>query len=219
MTTKTKKMTTVAMLCAIAYVVMVFGRIPMMLFLKYDPKDVVITIGGFIFGPFVAMVISLIVSLIEMFTVSETGIIGLIMNVLSTCSFACTAAFLYRRKHKLSGAVLGLVAGGILMTVIMLLWNYLITPFYMGYPREAVAELLLPVFLPFNLLKGGLNAAITFLLYKPVVTALRRTGLVEASEQQKGVGITRNQKIGTMLIAIVVLVTCVLTVLVWKGIL
>ncbi|SOY30602.1 hypothetical protein AMURIS_03333 [Acetatifactor muris] len=55
----------------------------------------------------------------------------------------------------------------------MLFWNYLITPVYMGYPREAVAELLIPVFLPFNLMKGGLNAAFTMILYKPVVTAFR----------------------------------------------
>ena len=45
----------------------------------------------------------------------------------------------------------------------------LITPFYMGYPREAVVELLLPAFLPINLIKGGLNAGITMLLYKPIV--------------------------------------------------
>ena len=31
------------------------------------------------------------------------------------------------------------------MTIIMLLWNYLITPLYMGYPREAVVEMLLTV--------------------------------------------------------------------------
>ena len=42
----------------------------------------------------------------------------------------------------------------------------------MGYPREAVAELLIPVFLPFNLLKGGLNTGITLVLYKPVVSTL-----------------------------------------------
>ncbi len=36
-----------------------------------------------------------------------------------------------------------------------------------------VAELLIPVFLPFNLMKGGLNAAFTMILYKPVVTAFR----------------------------------------------
>ena len=52
----------------------------------------------------------------------------------------------------------------------MTLWNYLIAPIYMGYPREAIVELLIPAFIPFNLIKGGMNAAITMLLYKPVVT-------------------------------------------------
>jgi len=42
----------VGMLCALAYVVVVVGRIPIILFLKYDPKDVIIAIGGLIFGPF-----------------------------------------------------------------------------------------------------------------------------------------------------------------------
>ena len=64
------------------------------------------------------------------------------------------------------------------MVLIMLLWNYLITPVYMGYPREAVAELLIPVFLPFNLMKGGLNAAFAMILYKPVVTAFRYAHLL-----------------------------------------
>ena len=47
MNAKTKKLTMVAMLCAVAYVVVVVVRIPVVLFLKYEPKDVVITIGGF----------------------------------------------------------------------------------------------------------------------------------------------------------------------------
>ena len=52
----------------------------------------------------------------------------------------------------------------------------------MGYPRDAVADMLLPVFLPFNLLKGGLNAAFTMMLYKPVVSALRAARLVPESD-------------------------------------
>ena len=51
----------------------------------------------------------------------------------------------------------------------------------MGYPREAVVELLIPAFLPFNLIKGGLNATITMILYKPIVTALRRAHLIETN--------------------------------------
>ena len=79
-----------------------------------------------------SFLISLIVSLIEMVTVSETGPIGCIMNILSTCCFACTAAFIYKKQHTMKGAITGLVAGCLLTTAVMLLWNYLITPIYMG---------------------------------------------------------------------------------------
>ena len=40
MNVKAKRITTIAMLCALAYVVMAVGRVPVVLFLKYDPKDV-----------------------------------------------------------------------------------------------------------------------------------------------------------------------------------
>ena len=48
------------MLCAISYVVMAVGRIPIVLFLKYDPKDDVITLGGLIWGPLTSCAVSLI---------------------------------------------------------------------------------------------------------------------------------------------------------------
>lgn len=50
MDSKTKRITTTAMLCAVAYVVVVVGRVPVVLFLKYDPKDIIITLGGLIWG-------------------------------------------------------------------------------------------------------------------------------------------------------------------------
>ena len=170
----TRKLTTIAVLCALAYAAVFFIRIPVVLFLKYEPKDVVITTGGLIFGPLTALCISVIVSLVEMFTVSDTGIWGLVMNILSTCSFACTATFIYKRKSTLTGAIIGLITGCAIMVAVMMLWNYLIAPIYMGLPREAVVKLLIPAFLPFNLLKGGLNVVFTLLLYKPVRMALRK---------------------------------------------
>jgi len=212
MNTKTKKLTAVAMLCAIAYVVMVIGRIPVVLFLKYDPKDVIITLGGLIWGPLTSFAVSVIVSFIEMLSVSETGIIGCIMNIISSCSFACTASFIYKKKHTLSGAAIGLLCGSIAMVIVMLLWNYLITPLYMGYPREAVAELLLPAFLPFNLLKAGLNASFTFLLYKPIITALRKSGYVAAAANAG-----KRKPTGLILLAVAIIATCVLLILSMNG--
>ena len=178
MNSKTKKLTTAGMLCALAYGATLIGRIPIVLFLKYDPKDSIIAIGGLLLGPLTSFAVALIVSLAEMFTISETCILGFLMNVISSCSFACTAALIYKKKTRRSGAMIGLFCGWGSMVLIMLLWNYLITPVYMGYPREAVAELLIPVFLPFNLMKGGLNAAFAMILYKPVVTAFRYAHLL-----------------------------------------
>ena len=179
-----KTMTSLAMLTAVAYVVMILSKmLPQVVgFLQMDLKDTVICIGGFIFGPLAAAVIAIVVAVVEMFTVSDTGIIGLIMNVLATVAFCCTASFVYKKVHSKKGAVIGLALGTVCLTVVMLLWNYLITPIYMEMDRAVVAAMLPTVFLPFNLVKGGLNMAVILLLYKPVVTALRRTRLVPESQ-------------------------------------
>lgn len=209
---KIKKMTTIAMLCAIAYVVMFAVRIPVVLFLKYEPKDVIIVIGGFMMGPMVAFTISFVVGLIEMFSVSDTGIIGFIMNVLSSCSFACVAAIIYKYKKNIKGAVAGLIIGTVAMVCIMMLWNYLITPLYMNIPRSEVVKLLVPAILPFNVLKGLLNSTITFLIYKPIVRALRRTKLIDSAANNS------KSSVGFSIVAALIFVTSVLAVLALKGI-
>ncbi len=211
---KTKKLTTTGMLCAFAYVAVALGRVPVVLFLKYDPKDVIIVIGGLIFGPLTSLAIAVVVSLAELFTISTTGILGCIMNILSSCSFACTAAWVYQKRRRLSGATAGLFWGLCCQVLVMMLWNYLIAPIYMGYPREAVAALLLPAFLPFNLLKGGLNLAFTLLLYKPVVTALRRANLLAAS------GGSEKMRLNPILIAVALtlILTCALLILAFRGV-
>lgn len=182
-----KKIATLAMLVAMAYVVMAVCRIPLMPaapFLKYDPKDVVISIGGFLFGPVEGAMMSLVVALLEMVTVGTTGWWGFAMNFLASAAFVVPAALVYRRHHSFKGAVLGLVLGAVLMTASMLGWNYLITPIYQGMPRAAVADMLIPVFLPFNGIKAGINAVLTLVVYKPVVKALRRAKLVPQSGEK-----------------------------------
>ena len=208
-----KRLTLLAMLAAVSYLIVVLVRIPVVLFLNYEPKDVIITIGAFVLGPLAGFILSAVVSFLEMVTISSTGPIGCVMNLLSTCSFVCAAAFIYKRRRTMAGAVTGLVVGSLTMTVVMLLWNWLITPLYMGYPRAAVEALLLPVFLPFNLLKAGLNTAITLIVYKPLVTALRKTGLLES----KSGSAKRASKTGVYLFAFALLVTCILLMLVMQG--
>lgn len=214
----TRKLTMLAMFSALAYVLMAVARFPLMPsaeFLKYDPKDIIIAFAGLLYGPMPAMLVSLVVSLVEMVTVSTTGPIGFVMNVLSTAGFVCTASVIYQRKQTLRYAVIGLLAGVLMQTGVMLLWNYLITPLYMNAPRERVAAMLLPVFLPFNLLKDSINATLTLLLYKPLVRALRAAGMVPPREAQ---GSERGTvSVGVMAAAGLVLVTCILVLLVFWG--
>lgn len=184
----TKTITSLAMLAALAYLVMLLckGFPKVVGILQFDLTDTVLCIGGFIFGPMSAAILAILVPLIEMFTASETGIIGMIMNILSSASFCCTASYIYKRRHTKQGAVISLVAGVLAMTAVMLLWNYLITPIYQKVPREVVVGMLPTVFLPFNLVKGGLNMGAILLLYKPVVTAMRKAGLVPPSTGASG---------------------------------
>ncbi len=212
---KVKKLTVLAMLTALSFSAAAIGRIPVVLFLKFDPKDALIVLGGFIYGPVSALVIAVLSSLIEMLTVSDTGIIGFFMNVLSSSIFAVTASVIYRKKRDMAGALLGLVCGGLLMTGAMLLWNYIVTPVYMNYPREEVAKLLVPAFLPFNLIKSALNCAITLLIYKPIVNAMRRAKILEPSN-----GTTESKKSKWVVagIALLVIAACVLSILYLRGI-
>lgn len=216
MKTNIRKMVLLAMLTAVSFLVVAMIRIPVVLFLSYEPKDVIITIGGFLLGPMASFVISLVVALLEMVTISSTGPIGCLMNLLSSACFACTASFVYKRRHTLSGAMIGLGIGSVAMTSVMLLWNYLITPLYMGVDRSYVAGLLVPAFLPFNLLKAGFNSALTLGLYKPLSTALRKTGLLE-SRGGAGAAPKSGSRVGVYLLAAGLLITCTLLLLVLQG--
>lgn len=213
---RTQKLVMLALLTAVAYLCVFLIRIPLLGFLKYEPKDVIITIGAFLFGPVAGLIVSVVSSLIEMVTISDTGWIGLLMNVLSTVCFACTAAIVYKRRRTLGGAVVGLLCGMVLMVGVMLLWNYLISPLYLGVTREAVTDMLLPVFLPFNLIKGALNAALTLLLYKPVVTGLRKARLVPDTGEAGGA--RRAMHPGLLIGAVIVVASCVLLLLADNGV-
>jgi len=212
----TRYLAVCAMFVAISFVMVLLGKIiPNVAgFLSYEPKDAIIVIAGFIYGPLTCVLISVISSFIEMITISGTGPWGFLMNVVSTCAFAVPAAAVYKNHRTQKGAVMGLGLGVLVMAAMMLAWNYIVTPLYMGVPRSVVAGMLASVFLPFNLVKGGLNAVITLLIYKPIVSTLRRAGLVENSGGRKG-----RFNLSFTLIALALLVTFVLLLLVMTGIL
>ncbi len=174
-TSTTRKLVVLALLSAIAYISCLIIRVPVISFLKYEPKDIFITLGGFLYGPLAALACSVVAALLEL-PVGETGPVGMLMNILSTAAFACTTSFIYKKRKDIFGASIGLISGVAVMSVTMLLWNYLIAPLYMGVSRADIVPMLSTVFLPFNLLKAGINAGFTLLLYRPFLLVLKAVG-------------------------------------------
>lgn len=183
---KAKKITLIAAVAAMAIVLTAIIRFPItsLPFLKYDPKDVVLTTAGFIFGPLVTIVAAVIEVLVEMITFSESGPWGAVMNIIATLSFSGIAVAIYHKKRTTKGAVLSLVCAVLSLTIVMSLWNLVVTPIYTGFPRAEVVKLM-PVIIPFNLIKGGINAALIILLYKPIKSALAGAGLTEEVSSEK----------------------------------
>ena len=179
------RMVMIALFCALAFAVMPLFRINVV-FLTFDIKDAIITIGGLLFGPLAAVVISAVTALLEFVTIGDTGVYGLLMDFVSSASFAVVAALIYRFRRDLLGAVIGLLAAVFSMTAIMLCMNLLIVPLYTpGVTVATVAGMLPTLLLPFNLTKAVLNAALVMILYKPVSIALRYARVKIAGAQME----------------------------------
>ena len=181
----TKKLVVSAMFCAMAYVAMFVFRFKVS-FLTFDFKDVFISILSLLYGPAYGVMSAAVVALLELVTVSDTGWYGLVMNFLSSGTFALAIGLIYKYKRTFYGAILAVVTGVVSMVTVMMLANLFITPFYMGAVRTAVINLIPSLLLPFNLCKGVMNAAVMLLLYKPVVSLLRKTKLVKTGNSQYG---------------------------------
>ena len=174
---KIRRMVIIAMFAAMAYVAMLVIHIKVS-FLTLDVKDAVVTLCGLYFGPLSALFISVLVPLIEFATVSDTGLYGLIMNILGSVSFSVTASLIYKWKKSFSGAILALASAAFVMTGMMMLGNLLITPYFMGVDVSTVRGMIPTLLLPFNLLKAIVNVGVVLLLYKHLSTALRKAGFL-----------------------------------------
>ena len=172
-------MAVVAVFCALAYACQFVFRIHVS-FLTFDAKDAVMAVGAMVFGPVWGVVMALIVALLEFLTISGTGVYGLIMNFASSAAFCGICAGVYRYRRTMTGAVLGLGAAVLGTTALMMVLNLLVTPYYMtGGSVEAVVEILPTLLLPFNLTKTLLNAALVWVLYKPVSVALKKARVIK----------------------------------------
>ena len=174
-----RRMAAVAVFCAVAYACQYVFRIHVF-FLTFDAMDAVMAIGAMLFGPLWGLVITLVVASIEALSISSgTGWIGWIMNVLSSATFVCVSAVIYRYKRTMLGAILGLFTGVLSTVSVMLVLNLLLTPLYTGKSVKEIAAMIPTLLLPFNLTKSLLNAGLVLVLYKPISTAMKNARVIK----------------------------------------
>ena len=168
---KIRKLVTMAMLAALSIVlvyVVHFPIFPAAPFLEYDPADIPILIGTFAYGPVAGIILTVVVSVIQGMTVSaSSGFMGIAMHIFATSILVLVAGNIYRLKHTKKGAVIALICGVAAMTAGMVVFNYFITPYFItpdiadaaavAANRDFVKTLLVPVIIPFNLIKAGVN--------------------------------------------------------------
>lgn len=201
---KIKRMVLIALFCAIAYVAMFVFKINVT-FLTFDVKDAIIAVCGLIFGPVASLVTSFTVAFLELITVSDTGFYGFFMNFLSSAVFSCSVALIYKYFRKFSGAIIGLAVAVVSTVIVMLAFNMLVTPLFMKVDRSVVYGMIPTILLPFNLVKSVFNASLTLFLYKPVSVALKSSGAIKVSGEQKN-GFTRRQTIVATVLAVLFIV-------------
>ncbi|MFT8638580.1 MAG: ECF transporter S component [Bifidobacterium sp.] len=147
-----------------------FPIFPAAPYLKYDPSGIVSLIAGFAFGPMAAVLVSILSWIPHMFA----DPLGSIMAIAVALGLSVPASLLYRRFHSRIGALYGILLGSVCALAIALLGNLVITPLYANISVSQVVAMILPILLPFNLLKLVIHGTVTFIIYKPVSMLVKR---------------------------------------------
>ena len=179
-------MVAVSVLCSFVH----FPILPAAPFLEFEVSDIPILIAGFVFGPIRGLVIGVVSILLRALILSPpSGAYGLLMHVIAIGVFVLVSSGVYHKwqstKLKEFTLILGysvvekralldiplvgllsLIIGGLCMTLAMIPANIIVTPLFMLANVESVYAMIVPIFIPFNLLKMAINTVVVFLLYK-----------------------------------------------------
>jgi len=192
---KIRRLTTAALMGAIAFVLMFFSfSIPFLSpFAEFDASSVAELIGGFILGPLGAIeIITVKIFLKIAFKGTTSMFTGEIQNFLLSTSFVLPAVWYYRKHRTKKGAVVGLILGSTISIVMSVITNiYLIFPAYMylyGMNWESIVEIFSKInpminniptivafsIVPFNIISRAVTSVLTMLLYKKISVIIKQ---------------------------------------------
>ena len=177
----TKQLVTMALMCAIAILLsfVEFPIFPAASFLKLDVALVPSAVVGFAYGAGPGVLVGIVCAVAH---AAITGNwVGALMNIIVACAFIAPAAAIYTRNRTFKGAIVGLVVSTICLIVAAIVANLVIDPIFYGMPFDAVAALVVPAILPFNIIKGIVVSVLTGLVYKSISNLI-----TPAKDQVKG---------------------------------
>lgn len=152
----TKQLVTMALMCAIGVLLsfIEFPLLPGVTWLKFDASNMPAMVSGFAFGPGAGVAVGILTAIIHGLLMADFT--GALMNVLTVTCFVLPAAI-----GGLALSIIAAMAGAVV-------GNLVVTPMWLGVPFEAVTAMIIPILIPFNLLKGLRNAVLTLVIYKSI---------------------------------------------------
>jgi riboflavin transporter len=189
---KLNRLVKMSLLGVIGFLLM-FIEVPIPIFpafLKIDISDLPALIGAFALGPAAGVGIELLKNILHGIFVGGTAFIGELANFVVGSVLAFSAGYVYNKNKSKNAAVLGLVVGTLVMTVVASVFNYFVLlPLYekvLHFPISAIVamgskvnsnikdlnSLIVWSIAPFNLIKGAVVSVLTMLAYKSVSSIL-----------------------------------------------
>lgn len=155
-----------------------FPILPAFPWLKVDLSAVPVLLSGFAFGPLVGVGVEVMKNLLVfMVKGSSSGGIGEIANIIVVGSYVFTASMVFKKFKTRKGAILGALAGSVVMIPLAMLANYFILiPLYFpgGMEANALRAYMFYGIPVFNFIKGVIISTVGILFYDRVATLINK---------------------------------------------
>lgn len=153
-------------------------------FMTVDISDVPALVAGFAMGPGFGVLVQFLKNLLDLPTTMTAGV-GNLSNFIVGSTFVVVSSLIYRKNKDMKNALIGLAVGVLAMSALAMASNYFVVfPLYatvmipmetligMGqaiFPAiDSLGKMMILSVLPFNLIKGTINALVTLIIYKRV---------------------------------------------------
>ena len=189
----TKNIAGMAVFSAVSFVIYlleipIFASTPAS-FLQLDFSNVLVMLGGFMYGPIPALIVCLVKEALHL-TVTTTGGVGELANFIITTCYVLLPSIVYKKRKGFKTVVLVLIIACVIQSLVSLLVNKFINfPFFMGgapfVPNEISEQAFLELWgyvLAFNAIKSVAVSIVTIVLYKRISYLFKKINLQNSSK-------------------------------------